>query len=58
MTARPTARDDDPDPIDQVAKLRELGATKVRLERTRGGTWRIEATWADQPAPRPALRAR
>ena len=50
--------DDDPDPIEQVAKLRELGATTVRLERTRGGTWRIEATWADQPAPRQALRAR
>lgn len=40
--------DPDPDPIEQVARLRELGATVIKMERTRGGTWRIEAVWAQE----------
>ncbi len=47
----PVTPPDDRDPIAKVAALRQLGATSVEIELTRGGTWRVRASWA---TPEPA----
>lgn len=48
----------DLDLIKTVADLRELGATCVKVEITRGGTLQIDVVWEEQATKRHEWRAK